>query len=43
MKNYIEIRARPTEVLFLCSKIIFLQRKESEESEGNEENDKQCN
>jgi hypothetical protein len=34
------IRARPTEVLFLCSKIIFLQRKESE---GNEENDKQCN
>lgn len=40
MKNYIEIRARPTEALFLCSKIIFLQRKESE---GNEENDKQCN
>ena len=24
------IRARPTEVLFLCSKIIFLRRKESE-------------
>lgn len=36
-----EIRARPTEVLFLCSEIIFLQRKESE---GNEENgtDEQC-
>lgn len=40
MKKFYKIRAGPTEVLFLCSKIIFLQRKESE---GNEENDKQCN